>query len=565
MYAAGLSRDLAACKCTHCAADLGAGDIHETPARVLGVSSMQPAVFVEARCSQCEHHMKVDGAEYLILRKGPYRSEGLGDFELCFTWELLNDMVVALTDDGTFFWAVWRKQMEKYDVGGKPVSFQDALQSIYRHFVQATLDFIELQQLPYEIVLRCQCALRHQHLISDGIMVCLKRGQIHMAGPWLPQQPGEGEPQVAAVYGSEYGQRFAIRDQGLRNLLRPLTTSAQDGWQLQQLIDLRQRCQAIVAGAVPDVDLPLRPVAAALLEVFGGNGLAPQAVVTSAGNLLHPHLRSFLRELSAHSPACQIVHASDLRPVVSWMAAAYSALAAEDAQAATEASRACTPADLAALRFSAPCIQACMAKVLGWAAQQQHCSLCLALLTLADALVEVRPCSGFCCARMCCACCVLIKFAGNTCPTAAAGQAIYICAPVMQASMACYEPKQAPAVLPGFQPREVHAATNRHVATKACVSQEEAYLRTGTFSGANPACAADKQQGKGRKRYPLFAADSAAARKKAKEAEDVCTKHKFAAGALSHGVDVCISQCHPCCPPPHAYAASADCHQLGRH
>ena len=90
----------------------------------------------------------------------------------------------------------------------------------------------------------------------------------------------------------------------------------------------------------------------------------------------------------------------------------------------------------------------------------------------------------------------------------------------------------------GFQPRQQHATTNRHTATKACISKEDAYLRTGAFSAANPATAAEQQQGKGRKRYPLFAADSPAALKKAKETEDVCTKHQFAAGALSHGFEV---------------------------
>ena len=108
----------------------------------------------------------------------------------------------------------------------------------------------------------------------------------------------------------------------------------------------------------------------------------------------------------------------------------------------------------------------------------------------------------------------------------------------LQASIACYEPKQAPAVVTGFQPKDMHAATNRHTVQKACINKEDAYLRTGAFRVANPASEADKLQGKGRKRYPLFAADSPAARKKAKAAEDVCTKHKHAAGAMSHGVQV---------------------------
>jgi hypothetical protein len=286
--------------------------------------------------------------------------------------------------------------MDKYDIRRRPVAFQDALQSLYRHFLLATLDFVELQKLPYDEVLRCQCALRHQHLIADGILVCVKAGEIHMCGPWLPEQPADGGAPVPAEFGSEYGARFAIRDRELRSLLRPLTTSAAGGWQPEELIELRERCVAIALGNVPDADLPLRPVASALLAIFGPQGVAPEEVVTSDGSLLHPHLRSFLRELSAHSPACQIVHACELRPLLRCISAAYSALAAEDAEAAHAAVEVCNGPDMAALRLCAPCIQPCIAKILGWAAQQQHHALCIAFLSLAEALVEVCHATSFC-------------------------------------------------------------------------------------------------------------------------------------------------------------------------
>jgi hypothetical protein len=59
----------------------------DVSAKAFGVSSVQEATIVNRRCCSpvCGQAQAVDGAEFLILRKGQYSSHDLGPFELCFT------------------------------------------------------------------------------------------------------------------------------------------------------------------------------------------------------------------------------------------------------------------------------------------------------------------------------------------------------------------------------------------------------------------------------------------------------------------------------------------------
>lgn len=103
----------------------------------------------------------------------------------------------------------------------------------------------------------------------------------------------------------------------------------------------------------------------------------------------------------------------------------------------------------------------------------------------------------------------------------------------VQAAKACCGRSKPPSVLPAFQPRNMHAATERKPLETPIASREEGYFRTGVASSA----VTDEQakEGLGYRKKPLFAADS----KKRKKSEDDCTKHKYSSGALAPGLMVC--------------------------
>ena len=371
---------------------------HEIEARVFGVAQIQHVTIVEATCTQCKQRSSWDGAEHLILRKGPFSSEALGSFELCFSWELLDDMFSGIASGGMFFWAKWKDQMRKWDNVSMTEPQLQALHSIYRHFSAAWMDFVVLQNLPYDDVHKCQCAVPHKHLLGDGLGLSLKCSEARMAGPWLPQQLADGTPPLAARYGSDFSLRFAIADADLRSKLRPITTASEDGWADQELAALLETCAHLLGPGAPDVDHHLRPIARALQTIFSAEHLP---VIARTDNRLREHVRKFLREISASSPACQLVYLGDLELLQRLTQSARAALAADDAAAAAEASRAFDEDARQAFMSSSPCIAPCAIMVHLWAAQQEHASLCYALLTLFDFVAEVCDCFNLLdCARL---------------------------------------------------------------------------------------------------------------------------------------------------------------------
>jgi hypothetical protein len=328
----------------------------------------------------------VDGAEFLILRKGQYSSNDLSTFELCFTWEVLNDAINALTSKGTFVWTTWKALMQKYFISIMIHRQLTALHSLYRHFEAAVMDFVDLQNLPYAHVLRCKCAVRHQHLSADALMVCCKRCALCVSGPWLKEQPATGEPLVEAHFASEFADRFAIQDTQLREDLR--ATIAVSGCDVNDLIALWHQCARLEA------DSKLRGIATALTTIVVGDGLVtPNA---AGSQVLRENARKFLRELSAKSPACAIVHACDVALLQRWISAVEGALAGTDAAAAVVVSQAWTGLDMALMDSSVPCLAPCAKEVHLWATQQRNAELCRAFVLLAEKLAAlVRVCFAF--------------------------------------------------------------------------------------------------------------------------------------------------------------------------
>jgi hypothetical protein len=475
---------------------------------------------------------------------------------------VLNDAINALTSKSTFFWTTWKALMKKYFISTMTHRQQTALHSLYRHFEAAVMDFVDLQDLPYAHVLRCKCAVGHQYLSADALMVCCKRQALCVCGPWLKEQPGTGEPLVEAHFPSEYADCFAILHTQLRQDLRAATAAS--GCDNNDVVAPQQECAELEASN------KLRGIATALTTIVDGNGLITR---TAAGSqVFNENARKFLRELSANSPACAIAHASDLAPLQRWMFAVEGALAATHAGAAAVASEEWTGSDMALMDSSVPCLAPCAKEVHLWATQHRNAELCHAFVLLAEELVWVRHAFGVllarglvrqCCLSLFCSCTTSVKqhasAARDQCLLFDAVWMITQCWPkphargyqlctgpgVLQATISCHEAKKQPEALPQFQPRDLHAKTHRNVPARDIRSEQEGCFRTGVFSSA--AGPADAARGMGRRQYPLLAV----AAQLLKHEDTNCTKKQYSSGRLSPGLMVR-------CPLPSRAVSPAD-------
>jgi hypothetical protein len=355
---------------------------------VFSCSAIHDSVIVEGAC-KCGHHAKVDGAEHLVLRKGRYSSAALGAFELCFTWDVLDDAVSHVTSKGTHFWTLWKLLMQKYDLEGVPRHEVVGLHQVYRHYIAAIMDFVDLQHLPYSVVLRCKCAVPYLHLGADGILVACRRRAMHLQSTWLPPLPADGDEPAAALFGSEFAQRFAVPDARLRSELRALTTAT--AWSAEEIDAVRHTCDDLLNGGRP-ADEAAQPAATALLALTDA---AFRACITrdAEGGGIHfvEPVRLFLRELSANSPACQIVAPCDVAAVQAWQTALRGALAAADEAAALQACAAYMEECRPALAQSAPLVEPCLTTVLQLALRKEHDTdvVCGAFLQAVGSLVQV--------------------------------------------------------------------------------------------------------------------------------------------------------------------------------
>lgn len=272
-------------RCPACGSTSGLWSERGSPCKVFCTHKVVDVRIVEHVCCGCSRGAPLDGSEVFILRKADFQSSQLGAFEVAFHWPLLYDAVEELMN-GVHWNTSWTQQLHKYARMGIPsTDLQAFMQSLYRHFREAVQDFVDLQCLPFDDVLRCKCAVRHQNLVADGITVSCMRSCLRFCAPWLPQPAAPGEPPVQQHYGSDFKSRFAL-ERNVREALRPLTS----------------------AGGVCELDfLSLQQIAGEHLSALLSTA-APSGVVLQSGRATClPWAQTFLRELSANSPACAIV------------------------------------------------------------------------------------------------------------------------------------------------------------------------------------------------------------------------------------------------------------------
>jgi hypothetical protein len=274
----------------------------ELPCIVFSENCSWHAVVDEDACDQCGWEA-LDGSQHFLLRKASFSSKALGDFELCFHYDVLYKTLQELAG-GQHWHNKWMRQMHAYRQCGMSVAQVCALSSVYRHFREACIDFVELMDIDYRAVLSCKCEVQHQHLVADGISVSCPLSKLHLLGPWLPQHEG---PLPHQQHGSEYHHRHAVQDAELRRLLRAYaSTSGLDAASFGSMIACCQRLQW--------------PEMADLLGALSEEQDERIVAIKWA--------RKVLRELGANSPACAIVPALQLPLLQEWLLVTQAMMAA---------------------------------------------------------------------------------------------------------------------------------------------------------------------------------------------------------------------------------------------
>jgi hypothetical protein len=154
--------------------------------------------------------------------RATFSSKVLGEFELCFHYDLLYKTLQELAG-GHHWHNKWMRQMQAYRRCGMSVTQICALSSVYSHFREACIDFVELMDIDYRALLSCKCENQHQHLVAHGISVSCPLRKLHLLGPWLPQDEGLLPQQQ---HGSEYHHRHAVQDAELRRWLRAFASAS---------------------------------------------------------------------------------------------------------------------------------------------------------------------------------------------------------------------------------------------------------------------------------------------------------------------------------------------------
>lgn len=396
----------------------------QSPAWVLATTDIHQVTICEQRCaSTCCGYSSLDGSEHFVQRQCRFSSSSLGLFELCFRHDLLYDALRWVAHGGMYYRRFTMLLRQYEDMGWQDAQL-NAMQSFYRHFQHAIMDFCDLMDLPFDEVLRCQCATPHQHLNPDGITVATKLSQMYVVSTHLPQQPGPDEPDVAALHGSAYAERFAVRDKALR--LRLHDVSSEQGMSSLEVAALQVLCDD---ASCVDVSYAEKRAIGAVLGWMDASG-SLQRIAERDTLTLPDWARTFVHLLGSDSPALAIVPIADVpivRRFVSCMRgtvqvvraaqeAADAAQAAADAvqeqqhesQRAADAAAAVAHAQVAAraqaslqgwqwgvdewswVSVSMPGLWHCMQHLHGAVSQPGNAELCLAMCTLFERLEQVR-------------------------------------------------------------------------------------------------------------------------------------------------------------------------------
>lgn len=143
-----------------------------------------------------------------------------GTTTIAFHWHLLYTAIEQLGQCEKW-WTIWSTHIKLYDRDETHTTAQLAsLGFLHTHFVQATMDFLQLTAFDFASAMQCQCPQGCTGIVADGITVSCKVNNLHMSAPFTPS------PESKQLWqGSTFQERIYVPNSKVRALLRTLVSA----------------------------------------------------------------------------------------------------------------------------------------------------------------------------------------------------------------------------------------------------------------------------------------------------------------------------------------------------
>jgi hypothetical protein len=144
-----------------CCSGRGEADLQNvcTPCHVFCSPAIMLTNICEQKCGKCGYKTEYDGGEDVLLRKCWFKSQLHGSYKICLTGSCFLYKTIPQLVEGVHWYRTWvLHPMAAYKRTGTSGVELMALQSVYKHFLEACMDFECLWALDYRDVRRSQCA-----------------------------------------------------------------------------------------------------------------------------------------------------------------------------------------------------------------------------------------------------------------------------------------------------------------------------------------------------------------------------------------------------------------------
>jgi len=184
----------------------------------------------------CKGFMEVDGKEYALLRYSIKR---------CFSYEMLYQWESSCGVKGIAWWTFFRDTLLKYH-GVAVRRRRTLMQNVYKQFMRATMDFIQLHDVDYRASFSCSHGA--QSLQFDGITIGFHRDRCCLTAPWTASSEGQ------SVAGSSFQERVFVQEHRHRAAL--ISLAAKQGLATEDLRELQNSIRSLPASRAEHTLLP---------------------------------------------------------------------------------------------------------------------------------------------------------------------------------------------------------------------------------------------------------------------------------------------------------------------
>lgn len=273
-----------------------------------------------------------DGSEVCILRHCGINSAALfpacptgAEAEIAFHWSLLYNSCEELYKSQQWR-GTWDRLCRGYGNTSMPESQVQALLNIHHHYRAAVMDFIDLQELPYRDVLKCNCAQKYQSIVADGICLGPRLRNQYIVMPCHPPMD-EGTP---IKHGSKHADRMLVRNGDLRKLLFKL--SLVEGLTVQEHGELhalaRQHCPEALAASLVHITAVTGQSCDYL--VLENSVYRARDAVKAVKGAQPSAAQQLFHELGCNSPACAILRLKCCAGLQEWRQQVHESLQTKD-------------------------------------------------------------------------------------------------------------------------------------------------------------------------------------------------------------------------------------------